>query len=553
MIRVGRQESITGSRTCVQEWYCLVGQSSLLLFSEFLKPRATVAFLCWRVLMPDSAVLIQHVSFSYEGSTEPLIVDLTAHFARGWTGVVGANGVGKSTILKLAAGILQPKEGQVAATASAIYCEQRTDSVPPLFDDFLGTKDGAAASIKDQLGVQNDWRGRWDSLSHGERKRAQIAVALWQEPELLALDEPTNHLDGKAREFLFGALLRYQGVGLLVSHDRTFLDELCFQCLFVDPPDSILRPGNYSQGVLQAEQERATALRLRSEARHELERLNREANKRRSAAADADRRRSKRGLARGDHDTRAKINLARVTGKDGGAGKRLRQMEGRLAQARTRADRIKVRKVYALGIWMPGARSQRNTLFNIPAGMLSLGEDRCLEFPDLLMKPDDRVALVGSNGSGKSTLIARIRQSLNVEAEQVTFIPQEIDLRASHQIMARARSLPGAKLGHMMTIVSRLGSTPQRLLETEEPSPGEVRKVLLATGIANEPHIIIMDEPTNHLDLPSIQCLEEALADCPCGLLLVSHDIRFLDALTRQSWHISEDVPNSGKYRLKTD
>jgi macrolide transport system ATP-binding/permease protein len=503
--------------------------------------------------MPDSPVLFQHVSFSYEGSTEPLIVDLTAHFARGWTGIVGANGVGKSTILKLAARILQPKEGQVAVTSSAIYCEQRTDSVPSLFDDFLATKDGAGASIKAQLGVQSDWRGRWDSLSHGERKRAQIAVALWQEPGLLALDEPTNHLDGKAREFLFGALLRYQGVGLLVSHDRTFLDELCFQCLFVDPPDCLLRPGNYSQGILQAEQDRATTLRLREEARHEFERLNREADKRRAAAAQADRKRSKRGLARGDHDTRAKINLARVTGKDGVAGKRLRQIEGRLARSQATAEGIKVKKLYTLGIWMPGARSKRNTLFNISAGSLSLGSDRTLEFPDLLMNPDARIALTGPNGSGKSTLIAHIRRSLNVEGEKVTYIPQEIDLRASKDIIARARALPGAKLGQMMTVVSRLGSTPRRLMETNEPSSGEVRKLLLATGIANEPHLIIMDEPTNHLDLPSIECLEEALADCPCGLLLVSHDTRFLDALTRQSWHISEDIPNSGKYRLKTD
>ena len=102
-----------------------------------------------------------------------------------------------------------------------------------------------------------------------------------------------------------------------------------------------------------------------------------------------------------------------------------------------------------------------------------------------------------------------------------------------------------------MTVVSRLGSRPHRLLDSVEPSPGEIRKILLATGIANVPHLVVMDEPTNHLDLPSIECLQHALADCPCGLLLVSHDQRFLDALARKRWHISEDISIKGNYILE--
>ena len=93
----------------------------------------------------------------------------------------------------------------------------------------------------------------------------------------------------------------------------------------------------------------------------------------------------------------------------------------------------------------------------------------------------------------------------------------------------------------MMTAVSRLGSRPHRLLESAEPSPGEIRKILLALGIARVPHLIVMDEPTNHLDLPSIECLEEALDGCPCGLLLVSHDERFLARLTTTRWRIASD------------
>jgi ATPase subunit of ABC transporter with duplicated ATPase domains len=367
---------------------------------------------------------------------------------------------------------------------------------------------------------------------------------------VLAVDEPTNHLDIKAQEMLFAALSTFGGVGILVSHDREFLDNLCHQCLFIEPPDAILRPGNYSQGLQQAEKDEMTVQKQRIYAKHEYSRLKREAVKRRDAASQANRKRSKQGLASKDHDGREKINAARVTGKDGFAGKRLNQLGGRLSQARKKMDSIKVKKTHKTGIWIPGARSKRNTLFNLPAGSLSLGKDRRLHFPDLSMKPDDRIALTGMNGSGKSTLIDNIMQSLHLPEDQVTYLPQEINILTSKEIMARARNLPHDKLGQMMTIVSCLGSRPQRLLESIEPSPGEVRKILLATGIAKVPHLIIMDEPTNHLDLPSIECLEQAMADCPCGLLLVSHDQRFLDTLTHKRWHIAEDGGVKGKYIL---
>jgi ATPase subunit of ABC transporter with duplicated ATPase domains len=132
-----------------------------------------------------------------------------------------------------------------------------------------------------------------------------------------------------------------------------------------------------------------------------------------------------------------------------------------------------------------------------------------------------------------------------------TYVPQEIDIHASQDIMDRARELPHERLGQMMIVVSCLGSRPQQLLESVEPSPGEIRKVLLATGIANVPHLVVMDEPTNHLDLPSIECLEQALIDCPCGLLLVSHDRCLSDVLAHKRWHISEDDKTAEKYIIK--
>lgn len=263
--------------------------------------------------------------------------------------------------------------------------------------------------------------------------------------------------------------------------------------------------------------------------------------KRKDAANQADRKRSKRGLRKGQHDAKEKIDKARVTGKDGVAGRLLRQLDGRLEQAESNLADMRIKKTYDLGIWLPGSRSRRDTLFGLEAGAIPLGGSRVLRHPELVMRPEDRVAVTGPNGSGKSTLVRRIMQGLPIPEEHVTYLPQEIDLRASSGILDRARRFPKDRLGQMMTVVSCLGSRPERLLASTEPSPGEVRKLLLAMGIASTPHLIVMDEPTNHLDLPSIECLENALGDCPCGLLLVSHDRRFLDRLTRTRWHISRE------------
>ena len=144
------------------------------------------------------------------------------------------------------------------------------------------------------------------------------------------------------------------------------------------------------------------------------------------------------------------------------------------------------------------------------------------------------------NGGGKTTLVRRILERVGVAERHLTVIPQEIDSRAGAEILDDARSLPAEELGRVMNVVSRLGSRPARLLETTNPSPGEIRKLMLALGMARTPHFIVMDEPTNHLDLPSIECLENALAGCPCGLLLVSHDERFLSRLVRTRWEIAD-------------
>ena len=490
--------------------------------------------------MRHAQIIFHDVTFAYETASAPLFARLTAHFQTGWTGIVGANGAGKTSLLRLATGELSPQQGTVQEAADAIYCPQRTDTAPPLFAEFVQACEGEAQETRGRLKIAAAWLNRWDTLSHGERKRAQIGAALWRQPHILAIDEPTNHLDAEARRLLIGALHAFSGVGLLVSHDRQLLDVLCHQCLFMEPPRAAMRPGGVTQGAQAARQEAASIRQQARLAKRERIRLERQAAMRREQASRAHNQRSKRGLDRKDRDARSRKNLARVTGKDGVGGKLLNQIEGRLEQARQREAQVTVTKTYELGIWLPGSVSKRNVLFALPGSSLSLGPERWLHVPHLEMRPTDRIALTGPNGGGKSTLVRQIVRTVDLPRQQVIYIPQEVDPHTARHALAQIRALPKDKLGYLMTFISRLGSRPQRLLETSEPSPGETRKLLLAMGILRRPHLIVMDEPTNHLDLPSIECLESALAECPCGLLLVSHDAYFLARLTTIHWRIRE-------------
>ncbi|MHC4562755.1 MAG: ATP-binding cassette domain-containing protein, partial [Planctomycetota bacterium] len=339
-------------------------------------------------------------------------------------------------------------------------------------------------------------------------------------------------------KLLAEALEKFAGVGLLVSHDRELMDRLCRQTLFVEPPGATLRPGGYTKAVELADSEQHAARQEKAKASTELKRLKAEAVQRRQEASASHRKRSKRGIPTKDHDAKSRIDLARVSGKDGQAGRLLKQMQGRVAQARGRLAGIRTRKDRRLGVKVPGEQSKRDVLVRLPPGKLPLGKSRALTFPELLIRPHDRIALVGPNGSGKSTLVEHIVSRLGLPTGRYVYLSQEIDTATARKVIEDARRLPTSRLGEVMGIVSQLGSEPGRLLETELPSPGELRKLMLALGMAHRPWLIVMDEPTNHLDLPSIECVESALADCPAALLLVSHDRRFLKALTRTCWRI---------------
>jgi ATPase subunit of ABC transporter with duplicated ATPase domains len=483
------------------------------------------------------ALRFNSVYFSYPSTVDPVLRELNLEFHEGWTGITGDNGAGKSTFLMLASGILEPQGGNIEG-AGGISCPQRTDELPEFWEDFFYDSGHDGGRLMSRLGIGADWPYRWESLSHGERKRLQLGVALWRRPLLLAVDEPTNHLDREARAFVKSALESYTGVGLLVSHDRALLDDLCGRCLFIRQGRALLRPGGVSQGLAEEEREAKEKTRLRKELGRERDRLASEAEARRRAAEGSKNRLSRKNAGARDHDARAKINLARLSGKDRTASDQYKRMENRLARADQSLSAVEAPSQRKQGIRLPAAQARMDRLLAIPGGTIPLGgEGRTLSFPDLSIRPHERIALTGPNGAGKSSLIRYMVERIP-KPVGVLYIPQEISAAGGRAALEEVRRETEKNRGEILARYSRLGSDPGLLLQSRLPSPGEIRKLLIARGVFSNPALIIMDEPTNHLDLNSIRLLEETLAEVPCALFLVSHDEVFLAALTKSRWDI---------------
>ncbi len=491
-----------------------------------------------------------NVSFGYEDSPTDIFRDVSFQLSTGWTGLIGANGSGKTTLLKLACGLLDCTSGKIESPDNFYYNEQRTDAAPEQFHNFLSSFDKPAFKLIDELRIEQDWVTRWDTLSHGERKRVQIACALWNQPDLLAIDEPTNHLDMIAKNMIVDSLKSFKGIGLIVSHDRDLMENLCEQFLFIDFGKVEYRRGRLSDTTAQRQLENESALKQFEMKQIEISKLENEYKRRSEIVEQSKKKISKRNIDRKDRDAKGKIDLARLTGKDAGAGRLKTIMSTRLENAKTELQSIDIKRGYKTGIMLSSSVSPRNYLLNLESGSLQLSAAKKLVYNNLVILPQDKIALTGENGSGKSSLIKHILTQLNADSENITYIPQEISIDETKELMNEIHNLPNEQLGKLLIIVSRLGSDAKRILETDLPSPGETRKLLLGLGITKNPHIIIMDEPTNHMDIVSIECLEYALKNVSCAMLLISHDKRFLSQLTAIEWKINS-ISNENELLVK--
>ncbi|MDC7222696.1 MAG: ATP-binding cassette domain-containing protein [Spirochaetales bacterium] len=491
------------------------------------------------------SLLFQSVNFSYPSSPEDILRGIDFELFPGWYGLTGVNGSGKTSLMRLAAGQLKPLRGTIVSPPAA-YCPQSTEEIPQGSEDFLAAlydRDNRAGQLFSLLKLEQDWLWRWETLSQGERKRFQLAQLLWEDRELLLVDEPTNHLDESSRKLILDSLKLYGGIGLVVSHDRDFMDSLCSAHLFLRNGTIRKRPGSLTSCLEEEKREIRAQRKQRQEAAEKLHRLEKEAESRRKLAESQQRRRSKAGLSLKDHDSRYKKNLARISGKDGTGGKLLRQLDGRLAQARKEWD--------ALGGERPGkvGVTQRSTLYRgdrilfLPPGEIPLGNGKTLFHEEIILQRGQRVALIGDNGTGKTTLFEKLIRNAP-RRENIHYIPQELSQEDRLKLRTGWEQLCPSDRGVRMSYFSRLGGNPESFLTTGHLSPGEERKWLFSFALREEPALLILDEPTNHLDLDSIAILEDSLKEAEIGLLLVSHDSRFRKALTREEWTLQREGEN---------
>lgn len=491
---------------------------------------------------------INHVSYRYPGASNIALTDISATFPKGWTGLVGDNGCGKSTLAMIAAGLLVPLSGTTTPALLSSYCPQDSSIEPLALFDFATDWGSEAVGIRNALAIDDDWPWRFHELSGGQQKRLQIACSLWQRPDLLVVDEPTNDLDIENRKAVANALADFKGVGLLISHDRALLNRLVGQCLVFQNGAAIMRPGGYGRATAQAQEEMRALERRHEQAKREVSRIQSEALRRNEEAQRSKKRLSARNVGKHDNSMREKLGRAKVSSKDAVAGRASAAMASRLESAQAKLADALAPKRYDYEFTTLGEPLRGNTLCHVDETLLHRG-DFSLFVPELWVAPTDHIGIVGQNGAGKSTLVQHLL-GLITEGARVGFIPQDVSPQQRDEALGRLRNCSQKDKGSILAHVARLNSNPSHVMDGIDVSPGEMRKLLLAELLLEQPHVLVLDEPTNHLDVGSIEALQGLLRSFAGAVVLISHD----DALVREScnvlWQLEPQGP-TGSFAVR--
>ena len=432
--------------------------------------------------------------------------------------LIGRNGAGKTTLLKLIGGAIEPDEGRrtIVPGTHVVLLEQepRMEGCATLLDYVLSGSDAPprheAEAIADQLGI--DLGRDAKTASGGERRRAAIARALAQNPDVLLLDEPTNHLDLAAIEWLEDWLSRFTGAFIVISHDRTFLTRLTRSTLWLDR--GTIRRAEVGFGGFEAWTDQVYA-----EEERNAQRL------------DAKLKIEEHWLQRG------------VTG-------RRRRNQGRLEKLKemraTRAAMMGPQGAAKLAT----AADDSNTKVVIDAKHVTkrfgAGENQRTIIKDLTFRVTrgDRIGIVGANGAGKSTLLKLLTGEIQPDEGSVklsnTLNGVIIDQQRS--LMDPAKSVrdvlaDGGDWVEVLGVRKHVHGYLKEFLfdpsiaeaKIATLSGGERSRLLLAREFARHSNLLVLDEPTNDLDLETLDLLQEVIADYEGTVLIVSHDRDFLD------------------------
>lgn len=431
--------------------------------------------------------------------------------------LIGRNGAGKTTLLRLITGRIEADRGQrrVKPGTRIVFLEQEPDLAPfaTLMDFALAGPDAPAAhaveAIAGQLGI--DMSRAAATASGGERRRAAIARALAQEPDLLLLDEPTNHLDLGAIDWLEDWLSRYRGAFITISHDRTFLTRLTRATLWLDR--GTLRRKEIGFGGYEAWEEQVYAEEARA-----AEKL----------------------------DAKLKIEAHWL---ERGVTARRRRNQGRLAKLQQmRAARAAMIAGAAAGtakLALAEDEAFKSKSVIVAENISKAFGARVVIKPfSLRIQNGDRIGIVGANGAGKTTLLKLLTRELEPDSGTVThaktlsgvMIDQQrrlLDPQASvRQFLAQGGDwidVRGVRK-HVQAYLKDFLFDP-RLVDTKIGilSGGERSRLLLAREFARTANLLVLDEPTNDLDLETLDLLQEVIADFDGTVLIVSHDRDFLD------------------------